>query len=224
MQPRGAHVHRMSICLPPGSHEVTPTGLADTTVLQQSVSASCFCLPSSGGSHTAARVTDMAATNQMQQPGEDFYGFSTETLSQQQAQARAACSAYEACRLAKWQVFASSKQLPTGATLKRYCRKVGCCLCSCSQLCTDNMTGADKTLQISMWLQPLPLEFRRAVHCSRHILQQRLAGARELLMPSSRFFHTSLRNQVQQHCSLKAKLTCDRALCWLLLCISSPSC
>jgi hypothetical protein len=53
------------------------------------------------------------------------YGFPLEGLTPQQRADRAACAAYEARRRAKWQVFVERQELPTGAVLKRYCRKVG---------------------------------------------------------------------------------------------------
>jgi len=56
---------------------------------------------------------------------QDVYGFPLEGLTAQQRADRAACAAYEARRKAKWQVFVDRRELPTGATLKRYCRKVG---------------------------------------------------------------------------------------------------
>jgi hypothetical protein len=56
----------------------------------------------------------------------DVYGFSLAGLTEQQLAARAACDAYEARRRAKWQPYADKQQLPEGAVLKRYCRKVRC--------------------------------------------------------------------------------------------------
>eukprot|EP00775_Hariotina_reticulata_P009878 gene9878-10036_t len=53
----------------------------------------------------------------------DVYGFQLEALTQQQLQARTACAAHEAGRLPKWQQYFSGNSLPSGATLKRYCRK-----------------------------------------------------------------------------------------------------
>lgn len=53
----------------------------------------------------------------------DVYGFPLEGLTPQQRADRAACAAYEARRRAKWQVFVERQELPTGAVLKRYCRK-----------------------------------------------------------------------------------------------------
>lgn len=61
----------------------------------------------------------------MQDGQQDVYGFPLEGLTAQQRADRAACAAYEARRKAKWQVFVDRRELPTGAALKRYCRKVG---------------------------------------------------------------------------------------------------
>jgi hypothetical protein len=61
----------------------------------------------------------------MQDEQQDVYGFPLEGLSAQQHADRAACAAYEARRRAKWQAFVDRQELPTGSTLKRYCRKVG---------------------------------------------------------------------------------------------------
>lgn len=58
------------------------------------------------------------------QPQTDVYEFPLQGLTAQQEADRAACAAYEARRRAKWQVYADRQELPTGATLKRYCRKV----------------------------------------------------------------------------------------------------
>lgn len=55
----------------------------------------------------------------------DVYGFPLEGLTPQQRADRAACAAYEARRRGKWQVFVERQELPMGAMLKRYCRKVG---------------------------------------------------------------------------------------------------
>lgn len=71
-------------------------------------------------------------THSMQQQGtaeqQDAYGFPLEGLSAEQRAERAACAAYEARRRAKWQVYVDAQELPSGAKLKRYCRKVrwGC--------------------------------------------------------------------------------------------------
>jgi hypothetical protein len=68
---------------------------------------------------------------QQQQQLLDVYGFSLAGLTEQQLAARAACDAYEARRRAKWQAYADKQQLPEGAVLKRYCRKVrgsACCV------------------------------------------------------------------------------------------------
>jgi hypothetical protein len=69
---------------------------------------------------------------QEQQLPRDVYGFSLAGLTEQQLAARAACAAYEARRRAKWQVYADKQQLPEGAMLKRFCRKVRCRLCCCN--------------------------------------------------------------------------------------------
>lgn len=61
----------------------------------------------------------------MQGEQQDVYGFPLEGLSAQQRADRAACAAYEGRRRAKWQAFVTRQELPTGSTLKRYCRKVG---------------------------------------------------------------------------------------------------
>lgn len=60
----------------------------------------------------------------MQNEQQDVYGFPLEGLSAQQRADRATCAAYEAHRKSKWQVFVDRQELPTGAVLKRYCRKV----------------------------------------------------------------------------------------------------
>jgi hypothetical protein len=54
----------------------------------------------------------------------DVYSFELGALTAQQAADRAACAAYEAQRARKWAPWAERQELPTGATLKRYCRKV----------------------------------------------------------------------------------------------------
>lgn len=54
----------------------------------------------------------------------DTYGFSLEGLTPQQRADRAACASYAARRSKKWQPFVERQELPTGAVLKRYCRKV----------------------------------------------------------------------------------------------------
>lgn len=64
----------------------------------------------------------------MQNEQRDVYGFPLEALSAQQRADQAACAAYEARRKGKWQVFVDRQELPTGAVLKRYCRKVGTAL------------------------------------------------------------------------------------------------
>lgn len=60
----------------------------------------------------------------LQQEELDVYGFPLTGATQQQRSARAACAAYEARRRVKWQIYVQNQQLPTGPTLKRYCRKV----------------------------------------------------------------------------------------------------
>jgi hypothetical protein len=65
----------------------------------------------------------------MQNQQQDVYGFPLEGLTAQQRADRASCAAYEARRQAKWQVYADRQELPTGAKLKRYCRKVSTYTC-----------------------------------------------------------------------------------------------
>jgi hypothetical protein len=65
----------------------------------------------------------------MQNQQQDIYGFPLEGLTPQQRADRASSAAYEARRQAKWQEFADRQELPTGAKLKRYCRKVGALQC-----------------------------------------------------------------------------------------------
>jgi hypothetical protein len=64
----------------------------------------------------------------MQNEQRDVYGFPLEGLLAHQRADRATCAAYEARRKSKWQVFVDRQELPTGAGLKRYCRKVGTAL------------------------------------------------------------------------------------------------
>jgi hypothetical protein len=73
-----------------------------------------------------ASVQPQPVLEQEQQLPRDVYGFSLAGLTEQQLAARAACDAYDARRRAKWQVYADKQQLPEGALLKRYCRKVRC--------------------------------------------------------------------------------------------------
>jgi hypothetical protein len=81
---------------------------------------SCLCF-----SNGKSSMIDDAAGDMPDQLTQDAYGFLLEALTQQQLQARAACAAQEAGRLPKWQQYVSSNSLPSGAALKRYCRKVG---------------------------------------------------------------------------------------------------
>lgn len=69
----------------------------------------------------------------------DVYGFLLEGLTPQQRADRAACAAYEAGRRGKWQVFVERQELPTGAVLKRYCRKVGQGHCCINRASTQHM-------------------------------------------------------------------------------------
>jgi hypothetical protein len=80
-----------------------------------------------------ASVQPQPLLEQEQQLPRDVYGFSLAGLTEQQLAARAKCDAYEARRRAKWQAYADKQQLPEGAVLKRYCRKVRCRLYSCLQ-------------------------------------------------------------------------------------------
>lgn len=81
--------------------------------------------PSTGHQRvTQSTVTAEGGMNETQQAEQDVYGFPLLNLSEQQQSARATCAAYEARRRRKWQAYVQKQELPTGGTLKRYCRKV----------------------------------------------------------------------------------------------------